>query len=78
MTFCRTATTVDRTKNNTTAGPPTRSRPTLAPKPIDVKNAIIAGACNAVSKRSGVAPDQYAAVIPQATTSPPITGAGML
>ena len=77
-TFCTTAISVASTKNSSTAGPPTRSSPTLAPKPIEVKNAIMAGVCNAVSKRIGVQFDRWAVVMAPATSNPPITGAGML
>ena len=45
--------TVEKRKKMTTAGPPTRSSATLAPKPMVVKNAIISGACSVVSNLSG-------------------------
>ena len=39
------AMTVEKTKNISTCGPPTRSSDRLAPKPMVVKNAIISGGC---------------------------------
>ena len=65
-------------KEESTSGPPTRSSAKLAPKPTDVKNAIISGVCSVVSKRD----DGHAAARREAedaaTSSPPMTGAGML
>ena len=77
-TFWATATTVAARRKITTAGPPVRSRRTLAPKPIEVKKAIISGVCSAVSSCSSVTPEPRATVTAVATNSPPITGAGML
>ena len=54
MTFCATAASVEITKNTRTSGPPTRSSDTLAPKPTDVKNAIISGVCSVVSRVTSV------------------------
>jgi hypothetical protein len=54
--FCATAASVEIAKNTRTSGPPTRSSETLAPKPIDVKNAIISGVCSVVSSVTSVVP----------------------
>ena len=44
----------DRRRTRSTSGPPTRSSDTLAPKPTDVKNAIISGVCSVVSSVTSV------------------------
>ena len=51
--FCANAIAVENRKKMITAGPPTRSSPTLAPKPMVVKNAIISGDCSVVSNLTG-------------------------
>ena len=76
--FWRTATAVARARKTATAGPPERRSGTLAPKPIEVKNAIMSGACSVVSNVTAWWPEARRRVIPSATSSPPTTGAGML
>ena len=61
-----------------TSGPPTRSSAKLAPKPTDVKNAIISGGCSVVSNVTTVTPRLVAKLRIAATSNPPMTGAGML
>ena len=78
MTFCATAASVEMTKNTSTSGPPTRSSDTLAPKPTDVKNAIISGVCSVVSRVTSVVPICRATLMTIATSRPPTTGAGRL
>ncbi len=76
--FWTAAITTASRKKRSTCGPPTRSSDRLAAKPIVVKNAIISGACRAVSKVIGAQSGRLVAVISSATSSPPITGAGRL
>ena len=76
--YWRAASTEASTQKISTWGPPTRSSPRLAPRPMLVKNAIMSGVWSVVSNSNATTPVSRRASATAANRKPPTTGAGML
>ena len=73
-----TAKNVASARNTNACRVPAFNKLTLALKPMDVKNAVINGACKEVSNLMLAKLNSRDAVTRIAITKPPITAAGML
>ena len=73
-----TAKNVASARNTSACRVPAFNKPTLALRPMDVKNAVINGACKVVSNFTEAILNSRDIVTRIAITSPPTTAAGML